>query len=111
MTATNVLKARRLGINTQHEAVIFMHKDCPVCRAEGFSAHTRVRIRHGTRSIIAPVYHVTDGLVALDKAGLSDIAWNSLELTGDEEIAISHPRPIESLGRVRSKLYGNRLGQ
>jgi thymidine phosphorylase len=111
MSATNILKARRLGINTQHEAVIFMHKNCPVCRAEGFSAHTRVRISHGSRSIIATVYHVTDGLVALDEAGLSDVAWNSLELTGDEEIAISHPRPLESLARVRAKLYGNRLGQ
>ncbi len=108
---TNVLKARRMGINTQHEAVIIMHKDCPVSRAEGFSAHTRVRISYGARAIFATVYHITNGLIELDEAGLSDAAWNGLELTGGEEIAISHPRPLDSLASVRAKVYGNRLGQ
>ena len=43
----NRLKARRLGIDTQAEAVVFMRKDCPVCRSEGFTAHTRVVLRAG----------------------------------------------------------------
>ena len=107
----NVLNARRLGIDTQHEMVIFMHRDCPVCRAEGFAAHARVRVSHGARSIIATVFHVTDGLLQMHEAGLSDAAWRGLDLIGGEEIAISHPRPLESLTRVRAKVYGNRLGQ
>ena len=39
---TNTVRARRLGLDTQYEAVVFMHKDCPVCRSEGFGAHARV---------------------------------------------------------------------
>ena len=41
------LRARRLGIDTHYEAVVFMHKDCHVCRSEGFDAHTRVLLRAG----------------------------------------------------------------
>ena len=47
------LKARHLGIDTHDEAVVFMRKECHVCRAEGFSAHARVRLRHKSRSLIA----------------------------------------------------------
>ena len=36
---SNFLKARRLGIDTHHEAVVFMRQDCHVCRSEGFEAH------------------------------------------------------------------------
>jgi hypothetical protein len=32
---TNSIRARRLGLDTQYEAVVFMHKDCHVCRSEG----------------------------------------------------------------------------
>ena len=35
--ATNSVRARRLGLDTQYEAVVFMHKDCHVCRSEGFT--------------------------------------------------------------------------
>jgi thymidine phosphorylase len=51
--ATNSLLARRIGIDTQYEAIVFMHKDCPVCRSEGFTAHARVLVSAGGREIIA----------------------------------------------------------
>ena len=44
---TNRMRVRRLGLDTQHESVVFMHKDCQVCRSEGFNAHTRVLISNG----------------------------------------------------------------
>ena len=31
ISAENLLRARRLGIETLHEAVVFMRADCPVC--------------------------------------------------------------------------------
>ena len=40
----SALKARRLGIDMQQEAVVFMRRDCHVCRAEGFTAHARVQL-------------------------------------------------------------------
>lgn len=44
---------RPLEIDTWQEHVIYMHPDCPVCRAEGFSAQARVRVQIGDRSLIA----------------------------------------------------------
>ena len=38
--AANRVRARRLGIDTQYEAIIFMHKACRVCRMAGSSCMT-----------------------------------------------------------------------
>ena len=32
--ASHRLRARRLGIDTHSESVVFLRKDCPVCRSE-----------------------------------------------------------------------------
>ena len=57
------LEARRLGIDTLDEAVVFLRSDCPVCRSEGFESRATVRLRHGSREIVATLYHVTDHLL------------------------------------------------
>ena len=77
-SATNQLKARRLGVHTQAEAVVFMHKDCSVCRSEGFAAHSRVLLRAGTRHVIATLYQVTGDFLHEHEAGLSESAWTAL---------------------------------
>src|SRR3990172_4009498 len=110
-TNANRLKARRLGVDTQFEAVVFMHKDCPVCRSEGFSAHTRIVLSAGNRQIIATLFHVTSDLLAHDEAALSESAWIRLGLQDGDTIIASHPDPIESLSHVRSRIYGNQLDQ
>src|SRR5581483_12496556 len=89
--APHPLRARRMGIDTQYEAVVFMHKDCPVCHSEGFTAHTRILLRVGGRHIIATLYQVTTDLLAIDEAALSEPAWIRLGLKGGETIAVSHP--------------------
>lgn len=104
-----VLRARRLGIDTHQELVVFMHKDCHVCHSEGFSAHARVRLSHHRRSIIATLYQVTTDLVAPGEVGLSDAAWKQLQLRDGDELIASHPRPLKSLSSVRGKVYGRRL--
>ena len=93
----NLLKARRLGIDMQQEAVVFMRRDCHVCRAEGFTAHARVELRRGDRSIIATLYHVISEILRPDEAGLSESAWRCLALSEGDEISASHPRPLDSL--------------
>ena len=105
----NLLRARRLGIDMQQEAVVFMRRDCHVCRAEGFAAHTRVELSYGDRSIIATLYHVVSELLRPDEAGLSEAAWRRLALNDGDEIAARHPRPLDSLSQVRGKVYGHRL--
>jgi thymidine phosphorylase len=105
----NMLRARRIGIDTQYETVVLMRKDCPICRSEGFAAHARVRLTRGDRTIIATLYQVTGDLLAHEEAGLSDSAWRRLGLRDGEMIAVSHPRPLESLSQVRGKVYGRPL--
>jgi thymidine phosphorylase len=103
------LRARRAGIDTQYEAVVLMHKDCTVCRSEGFVAHTRILLRAGNRQLIATLYQVTGELLAHDEAALSESAWARLDLQEGDTISISHPDPVESLGLVRGRIYGNEL--
>jgi len=105
------LRARRLGVDTQYEAVVFMHKDCPICRSEGFTAHNRLLLRAGKRHVIATLYQITTDLVAHDEAALSDSAWNRLDLKDGDTVAISHPDPLESLSHVRSRIFGNGLSE
>src|SRR5215216_4070578 len=103
------LRVRRLGVDTQYEPVIFMHKECAVCRSEGFVAHNRLLLRAGERHVIATLYQVTNDLIAEDEAALSESAWSRLELNDGDTIAISHPDPLASLSHIRSRIYGNRL--
>jgi thymidine phosphorylase len=105
----NVLIARRLGINTQQEAVVFMREDCHICRAEGFAAHTRIRIDHGDHSIIATLYQVTSDILRSNEVGMSESAWRRLALQDSAKVSVRHPAPLESLSMVRSKVYGRRL--
>lgn len=105
------LRARRLGVDTQYEAVVFMRKDCPICRSEGFAAHNRLLLRAGKRHIIATLYQITNDLVAHDEAALSESAWNRLDLKDGDMLTVSHPDPLESLSHVRSRIYGNRLSE
>jgi len=106
---SHTLRLRRLGIDTHQEAVIYMHRDCHVCRAEGFSALARIRVTAGDISIIATLNHITGDLLALGEAGLSETAWARLGAVEGADIAVSHPRTLDSLSRVRAKVYGQRL--
>lgn len=104
-----ILRARRLGIDTQHETVVFMRQDCPVCRSEGFAALARVALSCRDRTIIATLYQVTGDLLAPGEAGLSESAWKLLHPAEGDRISVSHPAPLESLRSVRAKVFGERL--
>lgn len=61
------LAVRRMGIETQQEYVVYMHRDCHVCRSEGFEAQTRVLISLNGRSIIATLNVVDPTLLELGR--------------------------------------------
>ena len=105
------LRARRLGIDTQYEAVVFMHKDCPVCKSEGFTAHNRILLKAGEREVIATLYHVTTSLVAHNEVALSELAWLRLGLRDGDHVVVTHPDPLESLSEVRRRIYGSELSE
>ena len=64
------LRARALPIETDGEAMIFMHEDCPVARSEGFRARVRVELVAKGRRLLATLYRATDDLLADDEVGL-----------------------------------------
>src|SRR5262245_17815408 len=106
---SNRVRARRIGLDTQYEALVFMRKDCQVCRSEGLSAHTRVLLCNGKRRIIATLYQVTSNLIDHTEAGLSESAWFRLGLEEGDSITVTHPEPLDSLSLVRSRIYGHDL--
>jgi thymidine phosphorylase len=104
------LKLRRLGIDTYTDPVLFMNRDCPIFRSEGFDARARVRVTLEERGIIATLHVVSSALLAPDEAGLSEFAWIALGASEGAHARVSHPEPVESVSRLRAKVYGARLG-
>ncbi len=107
--SSNNLKARRIALDTHDEPVIITRRDCAVCRSEGFSAHARVQLRAGQKTVIATLYQIDSELLGLDEAALSESAWRLLEVQQDDLIHLSHPHPLQSLGSLRGRIYGQRF--
>lgn len=105
----NVLRLKRLGIDTYQELVIFMASECPVCRSEGWGAQSRVKVSYNGRSIIATLNVTTESLLARDEASLSEAAWTLLGAKNGDLVRLSHSPPVESLSQVRAKVYGEKL--
>jgi len=111
MTATHHrLRLRRIGIDTYQEPVVYMHRDCDVCRSEGFEAQSRVEVQLRGRTIIATVNVAVGELIAPGEAGLSESAWSLLKAQAGDDCSIQHSPPLDSLSSVRAKVYGHRLG-
>lgn len=104
-----VLRLRPLGIDTHREFVIYMRRDCHVCRAEGFQAQTRVQVALGERLIIATVNVIDSNLLAPGEASLSASGWSALSAGPDDTVEVSHAPTLDSLSAMRAKVYGHRL--
>jgi hypothetical protein len=77
MTSTEAptrLRLRRLGIDTYQVPVLYMHRDDPVCRSEGFEAQSRVELHLDGHSVIATLNVVHGDFLALGEAGVSEAA-------------------------------------
>ncbi len=107
----NFLYLKRLGIDTLQEPVVYMRKDCHVCRSEGFNALSRVRVSTDKQSIIATLHQVSEDWLSHQHAGLSEAAWRLLDAEDLQIAHFSHTRPVDSMSFVRGKLYGNPLDQ
>ncbi len=104
-----VLVARGFGVDTRQEPVIFLRTDSPVAHSEGFQAMSRVNVEANGRSIIATLVIVGEELLPLGHAGLSDAARRLLDIEDGAPMRLSHPKPVNSLAYMRSKIYGNAL--
>lgn len=105
----NTLHARRAGVDTHQEPVVYMRRDCPVCRSEGFSAQVRVQLAWEGRCVVATLNIVDGGWLGEGEAGLSDSALAALQAPEGAALVVSHAPPLDSLSHVRAKVYGHRL--
>ncbi|MBI3803525.1 MAG: thymidine phosphorylase family protein [Nitrospirae bacterium] len=107
----HALRLRRIGIDTYQQPVIYMRRDCHVCRSEGFEALSRVQVAHNGHTIIATLNIVNTDLLTPGEAALSESAWKLLGAKEGDRIDLSHPPPLESLSHVRAKAYGKQLDE
>lgn len=105
------LRLVRAGIDTYQQPVVYMHRDCSVCRAEGFAALTRVLVHSGGRELVATLNVVTEDWLALDVASLSEAAWTALQPAADAWAVFSHPEPPASAPALRAKVFGQHLSE
>jgi len=108
-TPPNKLIFKRLGIDTQHEHLVYMRGDCHVCISEGFEAMTRIRITNGHKSIVASLNVIRSEILKPGEIGLSESAMKTLGIIEGETVTVSHLHPIDSLSYVRAKIFGHTL--
>lgn len=110
-THSHKLKIKDLGIDTYRENIIFIRADSHVCKSEGFTALTRIVVHKSGNEIIATLNVVHSDLLKEGEASLSEEAMKSLGVQNGESISLSHLQPIESLGKVRAKIYKQELDE
>src|SRR3546814_15074745 len=111
MTASLVqptLRARRLGLHSQHQPIVIMRTDCHVCQAAGLSGRSQVLLSAGDREVRELLYQVEgDGLLAPGEAALSEPAWAMLgEIQGDA-IAVTPASAAASPANARRRISGH----
>lgn len=105
----NVLRLRRLGIDTYQELVVFLEMGSPICRSEGWGAESRVLVTHREKSIVATLNVTTTTLLGPHEASLSEAAWHVLGVSEGDLVRLTHAPAVDSLSQVRAKVYGETL--
>jgi len=109
------LALRRVCIDTRRENVAYLHRDCPLYRTEGFQALSKVEVAGvdgGDPRILAVLNVVDDeAIVRPTELGLSEQAFDQLDLREGHDARMAHAEPPESLEAVHRKIRGERLSQ
>ena len=106
------LTLRRVAIDTYHENVAYLHRDCEVVRAEGFQALSKVEVRANGRRILATLNVVDDSsIVGCNEIGVSEDAFAQLDVAGGHPASVSPAEPPESIPALFRKINGERLGR
>jgi len=109
-TPKSMLKLKRVAIDTYHENVAFLHRNCELYRAEGFQALSKISIMaNGSR--IHAVLNVVDDehIVAPGELGLAEQAFMQLNMEETHLVCVEHAEPPGSMDSVRRKINGERL--
>ncbi len=105
------LQVRRIGIDTYRENVVYLRRDCPVVRAEGFQALAKVEVDVDGRSILAVLNVVDDARLLGDcELGLSEESFVQLGAADGAPVTVRHAEPPPSMWALKRKIAGERLG-
>lgn len=108
--APSKLAVRRVGIDTWHENVAYLHRQCEVYRAEGFQVLSKVEVRANGRAILATLNVVDDDhIVPVCEVGLSEDAFSLLGVEAGHLVSISQAEPPPSIPALHRKIAGERL--
>ncbi|HRP75754.1 MAG TPA: thymidine phosphorylase, partial [Rhodocyclaceae bacterium] len=104
------LALRRVAIDTYRENVAYLHRECPVYRAEGFQALSKVEVRANGRRILATLNVVDDeNIVGCRELGLSEDAFAQLDVQDGHPASVSQAEPAGSIPALHRKIAGERL--
>ena len=103
----NRLALKRVAIDTYHENVAYLHRDCEAYRAEGFQALSKVEVRTNGHHILATLNVVDDDcIVGPDEIGLSEEAFKLLGVAEGEGAYISQAERPASMEALFRKING-----
>ncbi|MEX8518826.1 MAG: thymidine phosphorylase family protein [Leptothrix sp. (in: b-proteobacteria)] len=106
------LRIRRVGIDTWRENVAYLHRDCPVVRAAGFQALSKVLVRANGMAINAVLNVVDDDrIVQACELGLSEDAFARLNVAEGHAASVAPAEPAVSISALRRKIAGERLSR
>lgn len=110
--SNDTLKIRRIAIDTYHENVAYLHRECEVYRAEGFQALSKIQVSANGNRVLAVLNVVDDkSIVKPDELGLSEQAYAQLNIEEGSLVTVDHAEPPASMDAVRRKIDGERLTQ
>ena len=109
MEPKHVLEVVDMGIDTHQEPVVYMREDCDICRAEGFTASSRLTLSANGRTLIATLNVVDNHVLAEGRVGLSKVAMQQLHVKTGGRVLAQHTPVLTSLSLVRKKIYGHSL--
>ena len=105
-----MLKLKRVAIDTYHENVAFLHRNCELYRAEGFQALSKILIQANGNRIYAVLNVVDDEhIVSPDELGLAEQAFDQIDMEEGHLVFVDHAEPPASMDCVRRKINGSRL--
>jgi len=104
------LALRRVAIDTYRENVAYLHRDCPVYRAEGFQALSKVEVCANGQRILATLNVVDDeSIVGCRELGVSEDAFAQLGVADGHPASVSQAEPPGSIPALHRKINGERL--
>lgn len=109
MTEVQTLVVVDMGIDTHQEPLVYMREDCTICRAEGFTASSRVQVGIDGKRLIATLNIVDSTRLAAGHIGLSRIAISRLGIANGDRVYVNHAPVVMSFSGVRKKVYGHVL--